>query len=242
MREGKKFNFKKHLFIFFATLFVFASGFFLNNFLVEKRIKELTHLQQDLRIDILSLETQFSILTQAPCENLNESTLTHELYRISQYLNAVGNTLGRDNPDFLRLKRYYSILEIKHWLLLKKASRDCNFKIVSIIYFYGDKKNCPKCEDQGYILTYLRKKYPFLRIYSFDYNLKLSALEALKSIYSLKEKLPIIIVNDQVYYGFKNREELEKLLEKYIELEPQKEATSGEEVIPPSGEDLEFDK
>lgn len=230
MSEKKKFNWKKHFLIFFITLIIFGSGFFLSNFLAEKRMAQITAIQEDLRIDILSLETQFSILAQAPCENLNESTLTQELYEISRRLTSIGSTLGRDNPYFLRLKKFYSVLEIKHWLLLKKTAKECDFDIVSIIYFYSDKKTCPDCEDQGYILTNLRAKYPALRVYSFDFDLDLSALQALKSIYFLEKNLPIIIINDKVYYNFKTKKDLEEILSQYIELEPlEEEANSTEE-------------
>lgn len=229
MPEGKKINWRKHFLVFLTTLLVFSCGFFLSDFLSEKKLSQLTNLQQNLGVDILSLETQFSVLAQAPCENLNESTLTQELYDISQKLTSIENTLGANNPDFLRLKKYYSILEIKHWLLLKRAAKDCNLDLVSIIYFYADNKACPDCEDQGYILTYLRKKYPFLRIYSFDYDLPLSALQTLKSIYVLEKKLPVVVVQNKVYYGFKSKKELEEILGEYIELEPpEEEATSTE--------------
>jgi len=218
-KEPKKIKWLRHLTVFVTTLIIFSAGFFLSSVVLEKKIASLTKLQQSLSVDILSLETQFSVLTQAPCKNLNESTLTKELFEISQKLETVGNSLGQDNPDFLMLKKYYSILQIKHWLLLKKAARDCKMVIVSIVYFYGDKKTCPQCEDQGYILTTLREKYPFLRIYAFDYNLSLAPLETIKSIYKLKDELPILIINDDEYYGFRSKEEVEALLSQYIDLE-----------------------
>ena len=223
MSEAKKINFKKHFLVFLTTLLIFSAGFFLSNFLVEKKMAKIAGLQENLSVDILSLETQFSILSQAPCKNLNESTLTKKLYDISQKLNSISTTLGRNNPDFLRLKKFYSILEIKHWLLLKRAAKECRLDLVSIIYFYSDKKTCPRCSDQGYILSYLRKKYPSLRIYSFDYDLDLSALQALKSIYNLKKELPVLIVNDKPYYGFKSKKELKEILGEYIKIDFPKE-------------------
>ncbi|MDD4990438.1 MAG: hypothetical protein PHW31_03990 [Candidatus Pacebacteria bacterium] len=216
--QTKKIKWSRYLLVFLATLMIFGAGFFLSNMIVEKKISALAKLQQGFSIDILSLETQFSVLNQAPCKNLNESTLTKELFDISQKLESVGNSLGKDNPDFLMLKKYYSILEIKHWLLLKKAAKDCKMNVVSIAYFYADKKNCPDCEDQGYILTTLREKYPFLRVYSFDYNLPLAPLETIKSIYRLKPELPVLVINDDEYYGSKSKEELEETLSQYIDL------------------------
>ncbi|MFH0740153.1 MAG: hypothetical protein V1819_03560 [bacterium] len=229
--QTKKINWARHLVVLLATAIIFAGGFYLSNTVVEKKISNIAKLQQGLSIDILSLETQFSILNQAPCKNLNESTLTKELFDISQKLESVGNTLGLDNQDYLMLKKYYSILEIKHWLLLKKVAKDCKTNVVSIVYFYGDKKACPSCENQGYILTTLREKYPFLRVYSFDYNLALAPLNTIKSIYRLEDKLPITFVNDDVFYGLKTKEELEEILSQYInlaKLEEQKTTTSSQ--------------
>lgn len=237
--QGKKITWKKHILVFITTLLIFSSGFILSNYLSEKKIAQLMDLQENLRIDILSLETQFSVLAQAPCENLNESTLTRELYNISQRLASIGGTLGTENPDFLRLKKFYSILEIKHWLLLSKATKECSLNLVSIIYFYSDKKNCPDCQDQGFILTYFREKYPSLRVYSFDYDLSLSAIQTLKSVYALEKELPIVIVNDKVYYGFRDKKELEEILSQYLPLETFEEATSTESTstqeLEPSG-------
>ena len=183
-------------------------------------------MQQNLRTDILSLETQFSILNQAPCANLNESTLTNELYSISQKLTSVGTTLGEDDGNFLELKKYYSILEIKHWLLLQRAAKECKLPLAFIIYFYEDSKNCPQCEDQGYILTYFREKYPFLRIYSFDYNLDLAALKTLKSVFRLQDETPIMVINSDVYCGYKSKDELETIMEKYVKLESLEDKTA----------------
>ena len=218
--NDKKLNFQKYVLVLFFTLLIFSSGFFLSDYVTKKRIGQLNDLQQNLRTDILSLETQFSILNQAPCANQNESTLTNELYDISQKLTSVGTTLGEDNAKFLELKKYYSILEIKHWLLLQKTAKECKLPMTFIVYFYSDKKTCPECEDQGYILTYFREKYPFLRIYSFDYDLELAALKTLKSVFRLKKKdeTPIMVINNDVYYGYKNKDELETVLEKYVKL------------------------
>jgi len=82
MEIKERINLKKHALIFIFSLLIFFGGFFLSNILSEKKMAQLSTTQEDLSIDILSLETQFSILAQAPCQNLNESILTQELYDI----------------------------------------------------------------------------------------------------------------------------------------------------------------
>lgn len=225
----KRISWKKYVLVFLITAVIFGSGFYVSSVLVEKQISAISKLQQGLSIDILSLETQFSVLTNASCKNLNEATLTDKLYDIAQQLSSVSNNLGENNPDFLLLKKYYSILEIKHWLLLNKAAKNCDMDLVSIVYFYDNQKKCPECEDQGIVLTNLRGTYPFLRVYSFDYGLSLPPLDTIKSMYKLEDKLPILVIQDDAYYGLKNQTELEDILKQYTKLKNLGTATSTQE-------------
>jgi len=238
--QDKKIDWQKYLLVLFFTGLIFALGFLFANLISKRNLESLDSLQQNLRVDILSLETQFSILNQTPCENLNESTLTQELYDIAQKLTSVGNNVGKDNPYYLQLKKYYSILEIKHWLLLQRAKKECGLPLTFIIYFYADKKLCPTCDDQGYILTHLRRKYPDLRVYSFDFSLDLTALDALKSIYLIQpnETLPLMIVNKEAHSGFQSKDELEDVLSKYIEITP--DDTTSTSTISTSTNDIDL--
>jgi hypothetical protein len=54
--------------------------------------------------------------------------------------------------------------------------------------------------------------YPDLRVYSFDYNLGLAALDSMKTIYRIKSSLPALVIEDTTYTGFKSIEELSTLL------------------------------
>ena len=68
------------------------------------------------------------------------------------------------------------------------------------------------------MLTYLRQQYPTLRIYSFDYNLDLSALRTLISLSKLRDVassggLPAFIINSrEPVYGFKTLEQMQTLI------------------------------
>jgi len=204
---------QKYILAFFITLTIFLLGFWLSNYLNNKKLSKLNTIRKELQIDLISLETQFSILENSACETIDQSILSSQLYPTAKKLSYMENTLGSDNPEVKQLKKYYSLLEIKDWLLLKKINQRCNLNLTFILYFYSQPKHCPFCETQGYVLTYIRQKYPFVRIYSFDYNLDLPPLSTVKLLYSLNNKqLPIIIINDAPYYGFKKRKEIENLL------------------------------
>jgi glutaredoxin len=92
---------------------------------------------------------------------------------------------------------------------MKEITSRCGQKSIFVLYFYSNDK-CDDCTKQGYVLTSLREKYPNLRVYSFDYNLDLSAIKAMISIYKVPDSLPALVINGKVYSGFQSIEEVEK--------------------------------
>jgi hypothetical protein len=73
---------------------------------------------------------------------------------------------------------------------------------------------------QSYVLDAIREKYPTLRLYSFDYNLDLSTIKALKSIYKITDALPGLVIDGKTVNGFKTVSEIESLLPKVFTTPP----------------------
>ncbi|MEM2139203.1 MAG: thioredoxin family protein, partial [Candidatus Woesearchaeota archaeon] len=73
------------------------------------------------------------------------------------------------------------------------------------------KGDCPKCEQQGFILDYIKKKYNNTMIYAFDINNDNNALKTIKNKYKI-EKTPGLIINENVFQKFLETEEIEDLL------------------------------
>lgn len=196
------------------TTFLFGSAFYLSNFFNQKKIEEIRSIENTIAIDILSSETQYDLLAELSCNNVDDSILSQELNDLAAKIEFSENQeLGSDD-ERASLRKYYSLLQIKDYLLMKKAEDKCGFKTTSIIYFYSNKVDCDDCEKQGYILTDIRQDYPDVRVYAFDYNLDLSAMDALINIYKVTEpeRLPAIIVNGNVYYGLQEFEDIQAIV------------------------------
>lgn len=203
-------NWKKYVFSFVITAIIFTTAIYLSNFFAEKKLKEIRNIQDKIAIDILSSETQFSLLEEYSCKDIGTGTLSTELGNLENKLTYTESERGHDDSEVLTLKRYYFLLEIKDYLLMNKISEKCNRTPLSIIYFYATDEKCPDCQKEGYVLTKLRETYPDLRVYSFDYNSDLSAVKTLININKVKNELPAIIVKNKIYYGFQSVENLEK--------------------------------
>jgi len=95
---------------------------------------------------------------------------------------------------------------------MKRITERCGKKIMFAFYFYTNAEKCDDCIKAGNTLTKLREKYPELRVYSFDYLLDLSVIKTLISIFDIKDTLPAMVMGEKVIYGYKDLEELDKLL------------------------------
>ncbi len=205
---------RKYIFTFALTAALFATAFFASSFFSEKRVENVKEIQDNIAIDILSSETQFDLLKEVSCSNVNDSMLSPQLSDIGDKLSKTEADRGATDTDVLYLKKYYTLLEVKDFLLSKQFVAKCGAskKTVSVIYFYSNKGDCPECEKEGYVLTRLKEKYPDLRVYSFDYNLDLSAVDSMKRIYKITSSLPALVIEEKTHIGFKSVEDLEGLL------------------------------
>jgi len=222
MKREQPNDWKKYLIVFLITLFIFATAFYLSNNLNNKKLEEIRRIEDTIAIDILSLETQFDLFEQLSCENITDSILSKELGELATRIEYGEKNFDSLSKELVGLKKYYSLLQIKDFLLMQKVRDRCDLNIESIIYFYG-KEDCNDCRKQGYVLTDIRRDYPEIRVYSFDYYLELSAIEAIKSIYKIDENLPALIINGKTYQGFKDREQIEEIMPELVKIREERE-------------------
>lgn len=200
---------KKYFFAFVITAVIFVTAIYISNRLNQKKLAELQTIEDRISLDILSSETESSLLEETVCKDVGNTALTHELGDLSEKL-AYAETQNQGSQTIALLKVQYSLLEIKDYLLMKRVTEKCGIKPTFVLYFYSTTEEaCPDCQKMGYVLTALHDKYPDLRVYSFDYDLDLEAIHTLLNIYNVKDTLPALIINGDPYYGFRSLDDLE---------------------------------
>ena len=226
-QQEQQFDWKRYVIVFFITLALFLTAIYLSNYFNNRKLNQLKTIQDNISIDILSSETQYSLLSEMSCKNVSDSVLSGELNDLGQKIEWGQDNIGKSSElDYL--KKYYSLLEIKDYLLMKRISVRCGVKSAFILYFYTAADNCSECTKEGIVLSTLKDKYPELRVYSFDYSTDLSAVKAMLDIYKIKDtKLPALVVDDNVFTGFTTMDDLEKMIKKTFKLEePKTEKTT----------------
>jgi hypothetical protein len=233
-KNNNHIDWKKYLIVFLITITLFLSASYVSNYFSNKKVDQLKSIQDKISIDILSSETQFSLLSELSCKNISDAILSGELGELGNKLEWGQKNLGMtDTVSYL--KKYYSLLEIKDYLLNKKISERCKTKSAFILYFYTTADNCSECEREGLVLSALRDKYPELRVYSFDYSIDLSAVKAMLQIYKIEDtKLPALVIDDEVLTGFHDTEDLEaKILKSFKLKEIDKENMKSPSLVTP---------
>lgn len=200
---------KKYIIAFLITVVIFGTAFFASNYLGNKRLADVRSVENQISLDILSSETQTSLLEETACSDVNNNYLSEQLGELGDKLSYAASQNTPNNTDIENLKEYYSLLEIKDYLLMKKITTKCGIHPTFVLYFYSDASKCPDCEKTGFVLDALRQKYPSIRIYSFDYNISQAAVKTLISIYHINSNLPAMIINGDPYYGYRSLDELE---------------------------------
>ena len=208
----KTYDKRKYIFVLLLTIGIFIVAFSLSNYINNRKIADIKSTEDSISIDILSSETQFEILQQSSCSIVSGSILSDQLSNLATSIETAEAAHGIDSDSVKTLKKYYSLLEIKDYLLIQEIYRQCDARPISILYFYSNNKNCTDCTKEGYVLTALKEQYPDLRVYSFDYDLGLNAVSTLISLYKIGPTLPAIVVNGQTYTGFQSLDTLQRII------------------------------
>jgi len=213
-------SYRRYILAFIITSAIFITAILISNKLSEDKLDQVRAIEDKMSIDILSLETQFDLLEELTCEQIGENTvLSSELSSLARKLSYMEEQRGSDDSEVVRLKRRYSLLQIKDLLLMRKVAAKCDIAPTVILYFYSNAGDCRDCTRQGYVLNKLGDDLDTLRVYAFDANLNLSALKTLLNINKVSDTLPALVVENELHEGFVSLEDMRGLLPKLAGIE-----------------------
>jgi hypothetical protein len=227
----QKVNVLRHIGILFLTNIIFFLGLFIGNTVEEMRVDTLySQLQeQDLDYQKMLVESQYieylidtKTQNNVSCDTINGAYFTSiqnlgdSTIKLEQYINNANS----NEADYQRIKDYYSNVQVTYWLLAQKIENLCASNLNTILFFYGDKKNCPSCEDQGVHLTYVKQKLKDeVLIFSFDAE-KSGAIKLISQNYQIQgRELPSLIINGNLHSFSSNKEIFDILCEEGLENE-----------------------
>jgi len=223
--KGKNADVRRRSLIIISVIFALAlyvagllSGLSFSKFM-EKNIEQKTKADindiveyvKSLDSDLQSIQIQESFV-----QSLNEKDTCRfaDVYfsQINQNLNYFWKVLParleeyerttEPTQEYLELKRQYTKLSLRAWIISKDNYQKCNTKIIPVLYLYS--ANCTDCVKQGEVLdnvkNFLAAENKSLIVFTVDSAYKEAALDLVKKYYGISA-VPAIIINDAMLQG-----------------------------------------
>ena len=206
----------------FITLTLFTAIFLLGSFLNQERETVVNQAFSQINQDFSEMQTIF-LLADSHDRELACLALKKKLIDMDESLWDLGFDLERYAAASEEIKEsdYYEEQKIRfnenqilYYLILEDAIETCGFEKQIILYFYADRENCSKCDDQSFILRDItlededRNLDREVAVFSLDTDLGVGSIDILNEYYELQD-YPCVIINDnEPMCGIKGREEI----------------------------------
>lgn len=206
---------RKYVVAAIITLMIFSLGLLLGLLIEGSRVSYIDSKSREQNIEFNSIQLQYAYLEviaqEKNCEAVYQ-TFQDNLHSLDQARIRLEN-FDKDSKisddEFNLLKREYILAQIKYWLLSVRTKQVCKESFASILYFFSDEKECPLCDRQAFVLTYLKKKFADnILIFSFDAKTSNEPMvDLLVKAYGITE-FPSLVVEGQMMSGFSDKEDI----------------------------------
>lgn len=214
IREERKINWDRIMISILIMLFVFTFGIFLG-YIAGLLVKSTSlSLSDEIKNQILEIELQKEITNSYPCSEAGIDSLTDKLDYLGGLVKVLEQKYGYSNADTKEMKKLYTLLELQHYLLVKEKISKCGKNYEVILFFYSNEPEMlGASKSMGDMISYVRRKYSFLRVYSFDSAINLDSLDTLKQAYNVKN-YPSVVVGNVTLDRVSSSEDIEKYIPK----------------------------
>ncbi|MBW2988921.1 hypothetical protein KY358_01245 [Candidatus Woesearchaeota archaeon] len=204
----RKVSTEKYIIAAIITIGIFLLGMMMGLVIEGRRVEYIESVNRLQNLEYNSLQLQYAFVDQlSQEENCDAVSKTFEdniksLESARERLERFDENSKINKGSFGLLKREYALAQVRYWLLAKKTKELCNSEIATILYFYSDDGECPDCEDQAYVLTYLKKLFKDkLLVFSFDSKqTDEPIISIIKHTYGI-EKYPSIVIEGEKFEG-----------------------------------------
>lgn len=196
--EERKFKSKSnYLLAFLIGTLIFLLGFTITYAVSFVEYKSISNSQQAGAYSIFEDKLQYTMFNKTDCKN-SFAQVSSELAAQGQIIDDLERKFGKNDPDVLFRKKFYTLAELEHLDFLNIIKEQCNLtNINTILFFYSNSDaDLDASENAGRILDVLPSSGKKVVIYSFDINLNSSLISSLKEKYGI-EKSPTIIINEK---------------------------------------------
>lgn len=194
------------------VLYVFGvyTGIFLQKnteAILEKRLEEIEKSIENTQLEYLYISSLGEKISCDALKTMVDET-NNNLWKIGQELVDLSKD---DNNKFIEIKKQYSLLSVRAWILNNYLKNKCKDDNIVLLYFYSIP--CEDCIKQGKILDDIRENEfkNRIKIFVLDAGLDLPIINTLKKTYNVNNT-PFIVYENKTFSGLIEKKDLLKEL------------------------------
>ena len=201
---------RRYIFAFVIGTIIFILGFAATSWISSLEYKRVSQFQQEKAYEIFEDKLIFSFFNNTICTETALSKITTDLAFQGAMIDALEKEFGKNDPNVLFRKKFYTLTELEHFEFLKEMNEKCNFINTNILMFFYSNSDAEKedSENVGRMLDNFHNKDNVV-IYSFDINLDSRIIEALRGKYNITKAPTVLINEEQKIVWPKNIKEIE---------------------------------
>ncbi len=212
-------------FIFVAlilTVTLMAGMFFMGQALSNEKVGTIDTTLEQFAVERNAQDLSQRIAKNLPhnnCQALNVATrqTITDIRDLRNDMEVYEQARKLEHGEYEMLKKRYTNLLLEYWLTAQEIENLCGSDIVKVLYIYADTGNCPRCSDQGTVLTKYRQEYDNrLLVFPLDATLDMKPVNLIADSYNVTT-YPAMIIDEEYYDGFKDDEELGTILDNHME-------------------------
>lgn len=193
---------------------LFGSGMIIGYMINREKLTSIESEMNSVVQDVQNFQLQFLFIdvlgenSSCPLLSATLANINRRSYDIGRYLESYSSQSEiQDYESYLRTRQEYSRLLVNYWLLANKLKKSCEMDAETVLYFYSSE--CSMCEDQAFVLTYLKNKYgDNLLIFALDAELDEPSTKTIVGFYNITA-FPSIVVGENLHEGFQSTEMIE---------------------------------
>jgi hypothetical protein len=212
----KKVETRIYLMAGLITAIVFTVGVAIGYSISSQKYNSMSSDLQNIQVQQKDLEIEL-LLINSLGEEKSCDTIKYEIDKTANQSVSLGEKVSYydqeiiKNPDFFILKKNYIMNLIQFWSYWELYKTNCNSTVNTVLYFYSI-KDCQSCDAQGYVLSFLKDKYPSeIMTFALDKDEDLYSLDLIKKVYNITSA-PTLIVNNKKYESLMDVNQLKSIM------------------------------
>jgi hypothetical protein len=214
MKPRKIISKRRYYFAFLIATLIFLIGISITYSIAYFEFQRISNLQEPISYKIFEDKLHYTLFNKDICLEKNYIAISENLAFQGGIIGQLEEKMGKKNKDVIFRKKFYSLILVEHFELVRLLNEKCDKKINTILFFYSnEEKEIDYSEDVGALLGVLyEQSNDDLVIYSFDINLDSRLIRSLKEVYDVSGPMNIIVNENQKLSSLNNLDEISKFL------------------------------